>query len=128
MDTKEPGQSLLPTEPIARSSATGGIILTALGVLFGYWFIYRPLHELQQTGQITYYLKGIMVPPLCVYMGILAFTGRFRDGEIRKLNRQGKPTFTRKGWIAAAGALVVIGLTFAAWSWYLHALGVERVF
>ena len=107
--------------PLAERAYLGGVLLLALGLVSGYFCIYQPLHDLRTTGHMTYYLKGIVLPPLCIYMGVLAFTGKFRDGQIRKLNDKGHPTFTRKGWIAAGGALAVILLTFAAWYGYLSA-------
>lgn len=116
-------EPLIPSQPIARNSFLGGVLLCGLGVVLGYFFLYRPLHALQTTGSMSYSMKGVMLAPLCIYMGALAFTGKFRDGEIRRLDAKGKPTFTRKGWIAAAGALVVIGITFACWFGYLHSIG-----
>ena len=53
-------------------------------------------------------------------------TGKFGDGEIRKLNDKGKVTFTKKGWIAVVGAIAVIALTMAAWYGYLHSLGFQE--
>ena len=116
-------EPLIPMQPMARNSFLGGVLLCALGLGLGYFFLYRPLHALQTTGQMTYSLKGVMLAPLCVYLGALAFTGKFRDGSIRKLNEKGKPTFTKQGWIAITGALVVIGITFACWYGYLHSIG-----
>jgi hypothetical protein len=116
-------ESLIPTDAKARKAVMGGILLLALGAGMTYCFAIRPLQELAATNHTTYYLKGVLIGPLCLYMGALAMTGKFSDGEIRKLNAKGKPTFTRKGWIAVGGAIVVLALTMVAWYGYLHAMG-----
>lgn len=116
-------EALIPNEPNARKAVMGGILLLALGLGMTYFFAIRPLQELQTTGHTTYYIKGVLIGPLCMYLGALAMTGKFRDGQIRKLNAKGKPTFTRQGWIAVGGAVVVIALTLVAWYSYLHAMG-----
>ncbi|GAA3747516.1 hypothetical protein [Terriglobus aquaticus] len=116
-------EALIPTEAKARKAVMGGILLLGLGAVMTYFFAVRPLQELVATNHATYYLKGVLIGPLCLYMGALALTGKFGDGEIRKLNAKGKPTFTRKGWFAVGGAIVVIALTLVAWYGYLHALG-----
>lgn len=119
-------EALIPTDPKARKAVMGGILLIALGAGMTYFFAIRPIQELLATNHTTYYVKGVIIGPLCVYIGVLALTGKFGDGELRKLNAKGKPTFTRKGWIAVAGAVVVIALTLVAWYGYLHSLGFQE--
>lgn len=119
-------EPLIPTDANARKAAMGGILLIALGLAMVYFFAIRPIQELLATNHTTYYVKGVIIGPLCVYVGALALTGKFGDGQIRKLNDKGKPTLTRKGWIAVAGAIVVIALTLVAWYGYLHSMGFQE--
>ena len=119
-------EPIIPRDPAARKRVMGGILLLALGAAMTYFFAVRPLQELIATNHTTYYVKGVIIGPLCLYMGILALTGKFADGQIRKLNSKGKPTFTKKGWIAIAGAVAVIAVTLAAWYGYLHSLGFQE--
>ena len=126
--TQQDRGDLLPADPVRRKQAMGGIFLLALAAVCGYFFMYQPVHTAVQTnGELHYYLKGIMLPPLCLYMAALALTGKVRDGELRALNAKGQPTLTRKGWWVVAGAVTVIGLTFAVWYAYLHALGFREM-
>ena len=118
-------EPLLPTDPKARKAAMGGVLLIALGGALTYYFALRPLLELRRTGHTAYYLKGVLTGPLVAYVGVLALTGRFGDGEIRTANAAGKSTLTRKGWIVIAGAILVATLTLAAWFGYLHSLGLQ---
>ncbi len=119
-------EALIPTEAKARKAAMGGILLIALGAAMTYFFAVRPIQELIATNHTTYYIKGVLIGPLCVYIGVLALTGKFGDGQIRKLNDKGKPTFTKKGWIAVGGAVLVIALTLVAWYGYLHSMGFQE--
>ncbi len=118
--------ALIPTEAKARKAVMGGILLIALGAAMTYFFAIRPIQELLATNHTTYYLKGVIIGPLCVYIGLLALTGKFGDGQIRKLNDKGKPTLTRKGWIAVGGGIVVLALTLGAWYGYLHSMGFQE--
>ena len=119
-------EALIPTDAKARKAVMGGILLIALGAGMTYFFAIRPIQELIATNHTTYYVKGVLIGPLCMYIGVLALTGKFGDGQIRRLNDKGKPTFTKKGWIVVGGAVLVIALTLAAWYGYLHAMGFQE--
>ena len=117
-------QPILPANPERRKQVMGGIFLIAAGAFCAYFFMYRPVHSaLTGNGQLEYYLKGIMLPPMCIYAGVLVLAGLVRDGELRTLNAKGNLTLTRKGWWFMGGLIAVVLVTFAGWYAYLNALG-----
>ena len=119
---------LIPSEPAARKRIAGGILLCGLAALAGYFFLYEPVHSALKTGVLRYSVKGVMLPPACLYLaGILFFTDiTDGDGKLRALNASGKLAYTKRGWWVIAGAVLTIGLTLAGWFWYLRALGVHE--
>ncbi|MBE7182415.1 MAG: hypothetical protein INR71_14625 [Terriglobus roseus] len=119
-------EALLPSDPKARKAVMGGILLIALGLGTTWLFAIRPLMELARVHHTSYYLKGVLMGPLLLYLGILVMTGKFVDGQIRRLNDNGKPALTRKGWIVVGGAVSVMALTLAAWYGYLHSMGYQE--
>ncbi len=116
-------EQILSSDPAARKRTIGGIVMLLLGAACAYFFMYLPVHTAMQTGQLEYYVKGILLPPICLYMALILLVTDIRDGQLRRLNAKGKPTFTKKGWWVMAGALATMGLTLAGWFFYLHALG-----
>ena len=119
------GMPVAPAKaPVSAARAkVGGALFVVGGLVMAYYFILRPLQEAQRTGQLHYYIKGILLPPAFVYGGLVVLLFDMRDGQIRQPGPDGKPKLTTKGWWFIGGLVVVMGLTVAGWYWYLHAIG-----
>jgi hypothetical protein len=113
----------MSSDPETRKRQIGGMLFLLMTPVLGYFFMYKPVVEGLRTGMLHYYLKGVMLPPLVLYMGVLLLFTRFKDGELKERNAAGKMKFSRRGKIFLAGVVVVIGATVAGWFVVLHALG-----
>ena len=116
---------ILSSDPVARKRTIGGIVMLLIGAACAYFFMYLPVHTALRTGQLEYYVKGILLPPICLYIAFILLATNVQDGQMRALNAKGKPTFTKTGWWMMGGAFAVIGLTLAGWYYYLHILGFQ---
>jgi hypothetical protein len=114
-------------EPQSRPAKTkrAGLIMMALGLATAWFFIVKPVQEGLRTGQLHYYLKGVLLPPALLYAGCAMLVADLRDGQIYSTNEVGKKKLTRKGRLFMVGLCVTLGVAVGAWYACLHALGFE---
>ncbi len=121
------GASAQGKEPASLAKTkVGGALFVLGGLVMAYYFILRPLQEGERTGQMHYYMKGILLPPAFVYGGLMVLLFDMRDGQIRTTGPDGKPKLTSKGWWFIGGLFAVLGITIAGWLWYLHTIGLTE--
>ena len=90
--------------------------------------MYKPVHDaLASGGALRYYTKGVVLPPVLLYLAILVVTVDVKDGQIFRINAKNKRTLTRKGWWIALGDVAVAAASLGAWTLYLRALGFHSV-
>ena len=94
-----------------------------VGLWISYHFIVQPLEQARRSGHLEYYLKGVLLGPLAVYLGIAILMTDLRDGQVRTIDPAGRKHFTRKGRLFVAGVIVVMCLSLAGWFGALHAMG-----
>jgi hypothetical protein len=116
---------LLPQDGNHLKTKAGGVLFILGGLIFGYMFILQPIQEAQSTGSLHYFVKGIMLPPVCIYVGLMMLLFNIRDEHVRKLDAKGKPTFTAKGWWLVGGCIATIIATYVVWGWYIHTIGFD---
>ncbi len=116
--------TLLSSDPATRKRVVAAILFAAVAVFIAYFGMYQPVHEaLASGGALRYYTKGVVLPPVLLYLAILVVTVDVQDGQIFKVNAKNKRTLTRKGWLVALGAVAVAAVAMGAWRLYLNALG-----
>ncbi len=116
--------TLLPSDPAARKRAVASILIAAVAAFVAYIGMVQPVHRaLASGGALRYYTKGVVLPPVLLYLAILIVTVDVGDGQIFTINAKNKRTLTRKGWLVALGAVVVAAAAMGAWTLYLRALG-----
>lgn len=104
----------------AKRARIFGICLIPASLLMAYFWMIRPLQEAQHTGLLEYNTKGILLPPALLYMGVALTLADLRDGQFRTTGADGKPKLTKKGMLFLVGLVVVLGITYALWTAYLH--------
>ena len=116
-----------PTGPVPARIRIFAVVLLLASVVMSYFFIYQPIAEAERTGQLTYYLKGVLMPPLFFYAAVVMLLGDVRDGQIKQLQPDGTKRLTSKGWAFVVGLVAVMGLTLAGWYLLLHQLGFQAL-
>jgi hypothetical protein len=112
-------------QPRPAKTKSAGFIMMALGLATAWFFIVKPVQEGLRTGQLHYYLKGVLLPPALLYAGCAMLVADLRDGQIYSTNEAGKKKLTRKGRLFMVGLCVTLGVAVGAWYACLHALGFE---
>lgn len=116
--------TLLPSDPAARKRAVAAILFAAIAMFIAYFGMYLPVHQaLASGGALRYYTKGVVLPPVLLYLAVLVVTVDVKDGQIYAINSKNKRTLTRKGWLVVLGAVAVAAAALGAWRLYLNALG-----
>ena len=109
--------------PSLAKTRVGAAILIVIGLVMAYFFIYHPVQQARASGELHYYVKGLLLPPLLLYMAVCILFGDMRDGQIKTIGPNGKAHLTSKGWAFVVGIFVVISLTLVAWYFYLSSIG-----
>lgn len=109
--------------PSLSKSRITGVLFIVLGLGLAYVTVVRPLQEAARTGELRYLVKGVLMPPGLIYLGLCVLFADLRDGQIRTVAPDGTSKFTPKAKVFLAGLMVVLGLSWVAWEWYLHLLG-----
>ncbi len=99
------------------------VVLILVSLAMGYFFMYQPIAEAQRSGTLTYAMKGIVVPPMFFYLGVVMLFADVRDGQIKQLGPDGKKRYTSKGWSFIVGLIAVMGLVLGGWFLLLNRLG-----
>lgn len=116
--------TLLSADPAMRKRVAGAVLIGAIAAFVAYIGMYRPVHEaLESGGALRYYTKGVVLPPVLLYVAVLMVTVDVRDGQIFTVNAKNKRTLTPKGWWVALGACAVGAAALGGWTLYLRALG-----
>ncbi len=116
--------TLLPSDPAARKRAVAAILFGVIAAFIAYVGMYLPVHNaLASGGALRYYTKGVVLPPILLYLAILIVTVNVQDGQIYAVNAKNKRALTRKGWLIVLGAVAVGAASLGAWTLYLRALG-----
>lgn len=121
-------EPLLSSDPETRKRQMGAMLFLAMVPVLGYFFMYRPIAEGLRTGTLHYYLKGVLLPPLVLYVGLMMLFTKLRDGQLKERDAAGKTRYTRRGKWFLAGVVGVIGVTIVGWYALLHALGFAGLF
>ena len=124
MQNQPVDQPLFPRDPASRNRVIPAILIAAIAVFIGYIGMVQPVHEaLAGGGPVRYYVKGVILPPVFLYLAITMLIVDIRDGQIMHVNAKNKKTLTRKGWWVMLGAVAVAALSYLAWIAYLRTLG-----
>ena len=100
-----------------------GLLFIALALGLSYITMVRPLRAAAGTGELHYLVKGVLLPPALIYLGLCALFTDLSNGQIRTAAPDGTLKYTRKAKVFLVGLMVVLGLSWAAWEWYLHRMG-----
>ncbi len=116
-----------PEGPVPVRLRILAVVFILGSLAMGYFFIYQPLAESQQSGTLAYNMKGVVFPPLLLYLGIVMLFSDVRNSQIKQLGPDGKRHYTSKGWAFIVGAVAVLGLTLGAWYLLLSHLGFQAL-
>ncbi len=117
-------EPLLPPDPASRKRVIAAVLLAAVALFVGYIGMYLPVHRaLASGGALRYYTKGVLLPPVLLYLAVVIVTVDVGTGQIMTVNAKNKHTLTRKGWLVTSGAVLVGTAAMLCWTMYLRALG-----
>ncbi|WNJ92128.1 hypothetical protein [Bosea sp. 685] len=89
----------------------GGLVLIALGLGLGWYFVLGPLQEARQgVPEVRYFLKIFAIVPLCIICGL----GFVLFGERLKYADASRQNLTATGWFM----FVLIAVATAAGFWW----------
>ncbi len=102
-----------------------GLFLIAIGLGFGYFFIYRNIEAMQHHEEFSYYLKAMVLVPFAIVFGLyyVVFTPS-GSGAWKDLTPGEKPPFVAA---LVLSALATVGMFY----WFnaqLVAYGYESIF
>lgn len=101
-------------------SRLGGLLLLAVGVGFGWFFILKPLEAARKhLPEVSYELKAILIVPACFIFGLAFLLGgagfSYRDKARKRI--------TPMGWVLLVVVAVLTGLGFFWMKQQFTALG-----
>jgi len=90
----------------------GGLVLIAVGVAVGWFFLWLPLQQAQAGApEVSYQLKAFILVPLCIIFG----AGFILAGERLQYRNEQHTNLTVLGWVLFIVAAV---LTAAGYIWF----------
>ena len=82
-------------------------LIIILGLIFGYFFIYQKIIDMQLNQEISYSYKAIALSPICISMGLYFLFFRINnDGHFKDLSTIDKKIFI--------GAIVLMAISVIA--------------
>ena len=121
-------EPLIPADLASRKRVIAAVLVAAVAVLIAGVGMYLPVHRaLNSGGALRYYTKGVVLPPVLLYVAVLIVTVEVGDGQILAVNAKNKRALPRKGWLVVAGAVLVSAAAMLCWTMYLRALGFQSV-
>jgi hypothetical protein len=121
-------EPLMSSDAETRKRQIGALLFLTMVPVMAYFFMYRPIAEGLRTGSLHYYLKGVVLPPLVLYLSVVMLFTKLKDGQVKVRDAAGKIRYTRQGKLFLAGVVAVIVVTMAGWYALLHALGFTGLF
>ena len=114
-----------PEHPMKSRNASRifGALLIPASLIAAYYWIVVPVREAQHTGELHYYMKGLLLPPSFLYLGCVLLVADMRDGQFRETGPDGKPKLTSNGRKFIAGLVAVLATTMVIWYFYLRSIG-----
>jgi hypothetical protein len=86
-------------------------LILAIGLIFGYFFIYQKVEEMKLGKEISYSYKAIALSSLCISMGLYFIFFRIKtDGKYTDL-----PPKDKKIFIGAAVFMVISVIATIVW-------------